>query len=63
MMQEIDKKEEDWHQTFEALNYLRVLNKFHTADLLENLDAFATFVKKGVESLRSNVSKNSLTLC
>lgn len=61
MMQEIDKKEEEWAVTFEALDILRAVNKYYTADLVENLDMFADFTRKGVESLRSSIIKNSLT--
>ena len=61
MMLEIDKKEEDWRMTFSALDILRSINKFHTAELVENLDLFSDFMRKSVESLRSSLIKNSLT--
>ena len=54
---------EDWLAMFNATNNLRVLNKYHSGVLMENLEFFSNFVKSQVENLRSNLSKNSLMLC
>lgn len=62
-MREMMGDPEDWLAMFNAINYLRIINKFHVAVLMENLEFFAPFVKASVENLRSNISKNSLMLC
>lgn len=54
---------EDWLGMFNALNYLRVMNKFHGPLLMEHLEYFTPFLKLSVENLRSNLSKNSLMFC
>lgn len=54
---------EDWLALFNALNNLRVINKYHKQVLFESLESFSQFVKLSVENLRSNISKNSLMFC
>jgi len=51
---------EEWSNLFNAINNLRVMNKFHSAVLFENLEFFAKFCQESVQNLRSNISKNGL---
>lgn len=45
------------------MNNLRVLNKYHQEDVfLPSLGFFTKFIVNQVENLRSNNSKNALTL-
>ncbi len=62
-MKELMGDPEDWLAMFNALNNLRVMNKYHSAVLMENLEFFSNFVKQSVENLRSNISKNALMFC
>jgi hypothetical protein len=39
------------------------MNKYHSHDLIENLELFIQFTKDSVENLRSNISKNALMFC
>ena len=54
---------EDWLAWFNAMNNLRIMSKYHSAVLMENLEYFTPFVKISVDNLRSNISKNSLMFC
>ena len=54
------KDSEEWHAQFEAINWLRMMNKYHNAKLMENLLIFSIFLKDSVENLRSGISKNAL---
>ena len=54
---------EDWLAQFNAINNLRILSKFHSQTLMENLEVFTPFMKSAVDNLRSNISKNSLMFC
>jgi len=51
---------EEWSNLFNAINNLRVMNKFHSGVLFENLEFFAKFCQESVQNLRSNISKNGL---
>jgi len=53
---------EELSNLFNAINHLRVMNKFHSAVLFENLEFFANFCKESCQNLRSNISKNGLML-
>ena len=54
---------EEWLNQFNALDCLRIINKYHSHDLIENLELFIQFAKDSVENLRSNISKNALMFC
>lgn len=54
---------EDWLGWFNAINNLRVMSKYKSAVLMENLEFFTSFIKTSVDNLRSNISKNSLMFC
>lgn len=62
-MKEMMGNPEDWLAMFNALNNLRVINKYHSGVLMENLEYFTPFLKQMVDNLRSNLSKNSLMFC
>ena len=51
---------EEWNEQFEAINQLRVMNKFHYDVLMKNLISFSKFIKDSVDNLRSGISKNAL---
>ena len=51
---------EEWHRQFEALDFLRMMNKYHTDVLVNNILNFAKFIKESIENLRSGISKNAL---
>ena len=50
----------DWKAHFDVIDSLRILNKYQSSDLLRNISLFIPFLQQGIDSLRSNVSKNSL---
>jgi hypothetical protein len=52
-----------WNEQFEAIDWLRIINKFHKPMLMESLPKFQTFLKESVENLRSGNQKNSLMFC
>ena len=54
---------EAWGDQYIALDNLRIMMKFHSADLMEHLDFFAAFIRDSVNNLRSNISKNGIVLC
>ena len=61
--QEMAKRMADngaWDEQFEALDWLRIINKYHREYLMENLVKFQIFIKESVENLRSGIQKNSL---
>ena len=51
---------EEWNAQFEAINLLRVINKYHFDTLMQNLQSFTKFLKDSVDNLRSGISKNAL---
>ncbi len=55
---------DDWRKQYDAVNQLRVLNKFHKEFLSTRLsqDTIGIFIKAQVDNLRSNLSKNALLL-
>lgn len=55
--------DDNWLGQFNAINNLRVMNKFYPAVLGENLEIFQSFIQLSIENLRSNISKNSLMFC
>ena len=44
-MKEMMGDPEDWLAMFNALNFLRVMNKYHADVLMENLEFFTPFLK------------------
>ena len=50
----------DWKAHFDVVESLRILNKYHNIELLKFLNLFIPFLYQGIDSLRSNLSKNSL---
>ena len=62
-MKQMMADSEDWFAQFNAMNNLRVMSKFKSAVLMENLEYFIPFIKGSVDNLRSNISKNSLMFC
>ena len=61
-MKDLISVPEEWSNLFNAINHLRVMNKFHPDFLFENLEFIATFCKESCQNLRSNISKNGLML-
>ena len=59
-MKEMMGNPEDWLAMFNALNNLRVINKYHSGVRMENLEYFTPFLKQLFDNLRFNLSKNSL---
>lgn len=53
---------EEWHRQFEAINFLRIKNKYHIDILMTNIGSYGTFIKESIENLRSGISKNALML-
>jgi hypothetical protein len=53
---------EDWVKHYEAINNLRVLNKFNFEVISVHIDLFSVFIVREIMNLRSNNSKNALTL-
>jgi len=51
---------EEWNAQFEAIDLLRIMNKYHFDTLMENLHCFTKFLKDSIENLRSGISKNAL---
>jgi hypothetical protein len=47
---------------YEAINNLRVLNKFNFEVISVHIDLFSVFIVREIMNLRSNNSKNALTL-
>ena len=54
--------DEEWRQHYDAIDNLRSLNKFHKNSLEEHLERFHSFMNKQIDNLRSNNSKNALSL-
>ena len=54
--------DEQWRMQWDAVQNLRILNKYYFTALESIIDQFATFLKGQVENLRSNNSRNALTL-
>eukprot|EP01017_Pseudomicrothorax_dubius_P009155 TRINITY_DN13064_c0_g1_i3.p2 TRINITY_DN13064_c0_g1~~TRINITY_DN13064_c0_g1_i3.p2 ORF type:complete len:328 (-),score=80.44 TRINITY_DN13064_c0_g1_i3:1814-2797(-) len=50
----------NWKSTFDALDNLRILNKFYPHDVNNIFEAFGKYIMEGLESVRSNIAKNSL---
>jgi len=51
---------EEWHAQFEGLDFLRIINKYHSDTLMRYLDYFAGFLRDSIENLRSGISKDAL---
>ena len=51
---------EEWDRQFEAINFLRIKNKYHIDILMTNIGGYTTFIKESIENLRSGISKNAL---
>jgi hypothetical protein len=54
--------DEYWKDSYEALNNLRILNKFNFEATAANITYFQKFIVAQILNLRSNNSKNALTL-
>ena len=54
--------DEEWRNHYDALDNLRVLNKFHYDVLDKAISKFRVFISVQVENLRSNNSRNALML-
>lgn len=53
---------ENWSGQFDAVNEIRVMQKYHSDKLMENLGNFTQFIHDSVDNLRSGISKNALML-
>jgi hypothetical protein len=53
---------ENWKDKFEAIEQLRILNKFHFDQFCSKLPEATPFIEESIDNLRSNISKNSLLL-
>ena len=58
----INSCDEQWRMQWDAVQNLRILNKFYFTALESIIDQFATFLKGQVENLRSNNCRNALCL-
>ena len=58
----INSCDEQWRMQWDAVQNLRILNKFYFTALESIIDQFANFLKGQVENLRSNNSRNALCL-
>ena len=58
----INSCDEQWRMQWDAVQNLRILNKFYFTALESIIDRFAVFLKGQVENLRSNNSRNALCL-
>lgn len=47
--------QEAWNEQFEAIDWLRAMNKYHQAVLMTHLSKFQVFIKESVENLRSGI--------
>jgi hypothetical protein len=56
------KAKHEWKVHFDILENLRILNKFKNQEFVKKIPFFTPFLYQGVDSLRSNVSKNALLL-
>ena len=54
--------DEEWRTQWDAVQNLRVLNKFYYEAFERVIDQFSPFLKGQVENLRSNNSRNALAL-
>ncbi len=54
--------EDNWRIHFDAIESLRVLNKYYPNDIRKYFADLSVFLQKSMESLRSNLSKNTLML-
>lgn len=52
----------DWKVQFQLLEHLRILNKYHYAELNPKLFGFTDFIIQCIESIRSNLIKEALLL-
>jgi hypothetical protein len=52
--------DEEWRPQYDAIENLRILNKFHGEEL--DLSTYADFVTQQIENLRSSNSRNALNL-
>ena len=51
---------DQWYALFRAIDDLRILNKYHSDILIQNLHKFYSFISDSVNNLRSGISKNAL---
>lgn len=58
----INSCDEQWRMQWDAVQNLRILNKFYYAALESIIDQFAIFLKGQIENLRSNNSRNAMCL-
>ena len=56
------ESEDNWRIHFAAVETLRVLNKYYPNEIRKYFADLVTFLQKSLESLRSNLSKNTLML-
>lgn len=54
--------EDNWRIHFDAIESLRILNKYYPNDIRKYFADLIVFLQKSMESLRSNLSKNTLML-
>jgi len=52
--------EDNWRIHFDAIESLRILNKYYSNETRAHLNKLIPFLQKSLESLRSNLSKNTL---
>ena len=62
--EEMSKAEDSelWTMKYETINRLRILNKYHFEIVTANIHLFQKFIASEIVNLRSNNSKNALTL-
>jgi len=56
------ESEDNWRIHFDAVETLRILNKYYPNEIRRFFADLVTFLQKSLESLRSNLSKNTLML-
>jgi hypothetical protein len=61
-LQQQAQEDLDWKLQFDAVENLRILNKFYAKELGDNINQFSLFIFKAIDNLRSNLSKNALLL-
>lgn len=52
--------DEEWRESYDALDRIRVLNKFYIDVLEANLEKFDAFIDVQIDNLRSSNSRNAL---
>ena len=51
---------EEWHAQFEGIDFLRIINKYHSSILMDYLGCFSKFLSDSIDNLRSGISKDAL---